>query len=715
MSAPVWNLAMDVLHVGAALCAILLTLGHVGMTGASRTMMGRANAALAFTALWALASMALGRDGLAIQALVSCTYLAWLWFLYGLFSQDARDKSLAPLRPVVFSVAIVEGVQLGLTMGRIAFSDHPILASDSAEAMLSVIVMLRLLSSIGALVLVHNLYVGAAQTARHALRWPAAALAAVWLYDLNLYTVSYLADGPPAVLVDLRSVAVIVSCALLGYGTLGARADLRFQPSRSFAFRSFSLAVIGAYLMLMVTVAQAIAYAGSDFSRALQIGFVLVASAIALALLPSRKLRGWLKVTLAKHLFQHRYDYRAEWMRFTDTIGRAGPEASPLHVRAIQAVADVTDSSRGLLLTQCEEGGLTVDARWNWPGIEVPPVAMSATGMRYFEDSAFIVDLDDLRNGRVQGIPASAAPAWLVDDPDAWALIPLLHFERLVAIVVLSRPPVARRLDWEDFDLLRVIGSQLASYLAEQTTQDALGEAQRFDEFNRRIAFVMHDIKNLASQLSLLARNTEKHADKPEFRADMIITLRNSTDKLQALLARLSRYGAQGGAAMEDTRMDDLLARVAAQFTAKHQIVLLEREACTARCNPEALEQALVHLVQNAIEASAASSPVFIDLREEDNAVNIEVIDSGCGMSAEFIRSRLFKPFHSSKQGGFGIGVFEARELIRAMGGRLDVESREGIGTRFQIRLPLAATATLINALKGTPNKPSPDRNAEVA
>lgn len=707
MTGVAWHLAMDALHLGAALVAILLALGLVSQARPRRAMGGRASLALALTALWSLASMALGRDGLAIQGLVSGTYLAWLWFLYGLFGQDSRDKNLAPLRPVIASVALVETIQFALTVGRIAFSDHPTLVTDEAGTMLSVSVMLRLLSSIGALVLVHNLYVGAAQTARTALRWPAAALSVLWLYDLNLYTVAYLADGPPAVLVDLRTVSAILSCALLGYGTVGKRADLRFQPSRSFAFRSFSLAVIGAYLMLMVLVAQAIAYAGSDFSRALQIGFVLVASAIALALLPSRKLRGWLKVTVAKNLFQHRYDYRAEWLRFTDTIGRAGPDAAPLHERAIRAVADVTDSSRGLLLTPSEEGGLAIAARWNWAGIEVPPLAMAPEGVRYFEESRFIVDLDDLRSGRGQQPAVGAVPAWLLDDADAWAMLPLLHFERLVAVVILSRPAVARRLDWEDFDLLRVIGSQLASYLAEQATQDALGDAQRFDEFNRRIAFVMHDIKNLASQLSLLARNAEKHADKAEFRADMIITLRNSTDKLQALLARLSRYGAHGGAAIEDARMDDLLARVAAQFTAKHQVVLLDRDARTARCNPEALEQALVHLVQNAVEVSPPSSPVFLGLRQDDGGVCIEVIDSGCGMSAEFIRTRLFKPFHSSKQGGFGIGAFEARELVRAMGGRLDVESREGIGTRFQIRLPQASTANLINAINGTPKPTS--------
>jgi putative PEP-CTERM system histidine kinase len=274
-------------------------------------------------------------------------------------------------------------------------------------------------------------------------------------------------------------------------------------------------------------------------------------------------------------------------------------------------------------------------------------------------------------------------------------MVPLLHYQRLVGIVVLARPAVARRLDWEDFDLLRVVGQQLASYLAEQAGQEALGEAHRFDEFNRRIAFVIHDIKNLASQLSLLARNAEKHAEKAEFRADMLVTLRNSSDKLNALLARLGRYGAAGVERPEEIDAVECVNRVVRRYEAQHPVMLVEQQPCAVLGTAESLEQALVHLVQNAIDASDADAPVLLSVRPDGLSCVIEVIDSGTGMSPEFIRSRLFKPFHSSKPGGFGIGAFEARELVRAMNGRLDVESREGIGTRFVLRLPLATAAGL--------------------
>ena len=686
----------DIAHIAAAGSAIILALWLASHPGGSGKLHGAASVACGLSALWALASVAVGSGTFIVELFLSGTYLSWLWFLYRLFGHDERDKSVAPVRPVVAALAFVELLQIAMTVSQVHYGAHPV----AQDLFRQFSVMFRLLFVIGALVLVHNLYAGAAQQVRQSLRWPAAALGCMLLYDLNLFTVSYLGGGEPATILALRCVAMLAMITMLALGTVRNERDLRFQPSRSFAFRSFSLMVIGGYLIVMIVIAQAISYAGSEFTRFVQVGFIVLASALALAFLPSKKLRGWLRVTISKHLFQHRYDYRSEWLRFTDTIGRAGPQAAPLHERAVQAVADITDSPSGLLLVPREEGGLVLDARWNWQHCEVPTVAMTPEGVRFFEQSQFIVDLDDLRSGREVSVPIAASTNWLMQDHDAWAIVPLLHFERLVGIVVLSRPPVARKLDWEDFDLLRIIGRQLASYLAEQSSQDALGEAQRFDEFNRRIAFVMHDIKNLASQLSLLARNAEKHADKAEFRADMILTLRNSTDKLQALLDRLGRYGGQTGGERQEIRLDQVIGRVAAQFRGKHDLIALDRDVCRIMADADALEQALVHLVQNAIDASSTGTPVFLDMRKDHQAAIVEIVDSGRGMSPEFMRSKLFKPFHSSKAGGFGIGAFEARELIRGMGGQLDVESREDIGTRFIVRFPLAGAPGVLKTLQ---------------
>jgi putative PEP-CTERM system histidine kinase len=645
--------------------------------------------ALCINAAWCVAVASFGPGTTFAGAIETARNLAWIFVLYRLFANDGRDRLLGPIRPLVVALAFVECLQPALLV-----LDARFVAGPVHEVVFAISAMFRVLVAVGALVLVHNLYAGASESSRQVLRWSAAALAIMWGYHLNLYTVAWFGGDMPLELAALRGLVAALMALLFSVGANARSADFRLMPSRAVAFQSLSLLVIGGYLLAMMLVAQSLSLLGGDLARLTQVGFVFVAALVALLWMPSRRLRGWVRVTAVKHLFQHRYDYRAEWLRFTRTIGRAGDRTRTLPERAIQALADITDSPGGLLLLPNEDATMDLGARWQWPETEVPPIAISHELSALLERTGLIVDLDDARAGRDVAGERALLPHWITADRRAWALVPLVHYERLVGLVVLARPPVARRLDWEDFDLLKVVGRQLASYLAEQSGQQALMEAARFDEFNRRIAFVMHDIKNLASQLSLLARNAEKHADNPAFRKDMLVTLTNSAGKLNALLKRLGRYGAGGAVSLQPVDLSAVAAAIALRYAAAgHRIATTRGEPCTVLADPDALEQALVHLVQNAIDASEPEMPIYLDVSSDGLQGRIEVIDSGTGMSPQFVRDGLFKPFVSSKEGGFGIGAFEARELVRGMEGRLDVESREGLGTRFAIVLPLSAAA----------------------
>ena len=675
--------------VSAATAAVVIAgrRSHFGSAGWPMV------AGLFFTATWCVALAASGERLLQGELAESGRNLAWLFAIYRLFHYDGRFASTAPIRPVIAVLAIVELVRAATAFLIMRVSP----GADSSAFAFDLTLIFRLLFTVGGLVLLHNLYVGASRESQAVLRWPATGLAVLWAFDLNLFTIAYLGHSWPQELAISRAFAVMALAALLAIGASANSAKARLRPSRAVTFQTFSLLVIGAYLIAMVAIAQWLAYAGGNFARMVELAFLTVASVLAILLLPSRRLRGLLKVTLAKHFFQHRYDYREEWLRFTRTIGHSGADAAPLGERVVKAVADIAESPAGLLLAPGDTDELTLAARWQWPAADVPAIALSRDACAFFERGGFIADLDDVRSGRAEHGEAAVLPAWLIEETRASALVPLIHYERLVGVVVLARPVVARQFDWEDFDLLRVVGQQLASYLAENTGQEALAEASRFDDFHRRIAFVMHDIKNLASQLSLLARNAEVHADKPEFRADMLVTLRNSADKLNALLARLSRYG--GGAVEQVAPVDaaEVARAVVAQYRGGHQVILTECQQCIVTANRDSLEQVLLHLVQNAIDASAADEPVFLTLTLDGLNARFDVIDSGVGMTPDFVRNRLFKPFVSSKPGGFGIGAYEARELVRAMRGRLDVESREGLGSRFTVRLPQAATSDLID------------------
>ncbi len=650
---------------------------------------------LCLTALWCLIVAMLGDNSQPAAIAEAARNLTWLVVTYRLFAADGRHASLGPIRPVLVVLAAVELLQVAINLAVVHFA----LGAEIAQVVFVFIVLLRLLVTVGALVLVHNLYAGASHQSRPVLLWPAAGLAVLWTVDLNLYTLAYLTNAWPSGIGALRGVSALVLAAMLAIGASQDRNGQRFRPSRAVTFQTFSLLVIGAYLVAMIGVARWLSFAGGDYARLMGLGFLVVASAVAILLLPSRRMRSWLKVTLAKHFFQHRYDYREEWLRFTRTIGNSGAEALPLGERVVQAIADIAESPAGLLLAPDDHGELTLAARWHWPAADVPAVALGPAGVAFFERENFIVHMDNLRAGSDERGEARAVPEWLRRETRAWALVPLIHYERLVGLVVLARPSMARQLDWEDFDLLRVVGQQVASYLAEHAGQEALAEASRFDDFHRRIAFVMHDIKNLASQLSLLARNAEIHADKPAFRDDMLLTLRNSADKLNALLARLSRYGNGAIEKVDHVPVTEVAKTVIERFRTGHSVVLGDCLEGAVLANREALEQVLVHLIQNAVDASAANRPVYLSITADGVHARFDVIDSGTGMSPDFVRTKLFKPFVSSKPAGFGIGAFEARELVIAMRGRLEVESREGLGSRFTIRLPLAATGGLLDNL----------------
>lgn len=683
-------LAVTAAIVGAVACVI--AAGWVYKRGeAQRRDRDATILALLLSALWSVLCAAFGAADFSTELAQTARNIALVYLLFRLFSNDGRDLSMRMVRYLVITLFVVE-----LFQPLLLILDRRFVSIPEAQAFIfQISAVLHLLVTIGSLVLLHNLYAGAATTSRNLLRWSALALAGFWLFELNYYTIAYLTGDAPDLLSVLHGFAIAGLAVCLALGSHSRTAGLEFSPSRAVAFRSLSLLLITAYLLAMVVIAQSLAALGGELGRFSQVGFLILACAAAVVWIPSAKARGWLRVTLVKHLFQHRYDYRAEWQRFTDTVGLNENDNATLQDRAVKALADITDSRGGLLLAPNEEAELELVSDWRWREISVPSPAAKRGFSSALEESGYIVDFDRVRSGANVPVELRSFPEWMLESEDVWAAVPLLHYGRLVGVVILSRPTTNRSLDWEDLDLLRVAGRQLASYLAEQTGQQALMEANRFDEFNRRIAFVMHDIKNLASQLSLLAGNAEKHAENPEFRKDMLITLRNSADKLNTMLARLGRYGSGKPSEMSVVEISALVGDIAKRFNGIHSVEVAQAIPGLVRCDVETLTQALQHLVQNAIDASKDDDTVFLEVKNDGIHAKIEIVDSGTGMTPEFVRNGLFKPFVSSKEGGFGIGAFEASELIRAMGGRINVETRPGLGTRFMVTLPLSATAQL--------------------
>jgi putative PEP-CTERM system histidine kinase len=658
-------------HIGTAFSYAALAIWLLHKYGSTNRQQYLLLGALSVTAIWG-AGAGLGSpvNGFALVA-ESARNLTWLGFMFFLLRNGEGREQPRTINMIYAVLTILLLLQTVIDIMAVNFDN--MVVQQSA-------LLLRMIFAIGALVLVHNLYTVSAPEARWGISLPTAALAAMWTFDLNLYTISYITKSLSVELIATRGLAMMLLAPIFVMASR-RNSSWRLRLSRSVAFQSVSLLAIGAYLLGMILLATGIELFGGTYAKLAQITLIFAMSVAALLILPSGRFRSWLNVIIAKNFFQHRYDYRFP-----------SKEAAPFHERVVKSLADIFDSPSGLLLVPDEQDRLTLQARWNWPTADVPSNCVTSQTMPFFESTGHILSMDEVRAGTDMRCDPRAVPQWLYDEEKAWAVVPLVHFGKLAGLAILGRPRAERALDWEDLDMLRIVGRQLASYLAEATSHSALAESRQFEQFNRRFAFVMHDIKNLVSQLSILTRNAEKHADNPEFQADMVETLRGSVDKMNDLLARLSQHNKARHSA---ARPVDIGEAVMKAVHAKRLIYPIEADLASgmmAVADPTRVETIINHLVQNAIEATTDGSPVKISCRPQGSDIAIGISDAGAGMSEAFIANQLFKPFESTKEGGFGIGAYEARALAATMGGHLRVESRVGKGTRFTLLLPMQQT-----------------------
>jgi putative PEP-CTERM system histidine kinase len=304
----------------------------------------------------------------------------------------------------------------------------------------------------------------------------------------------------------------------------------------------------------------------------------------------------------------------------------------------------------------------------------------------------WVVDLDEHRAhpDRHEG---AQPPAWLIDNPQHWLAVPLIVGDQLTGVVVIERPHAASQVNWEVRDLLKTASRQAASFLALMHATDALLESRKFEAFNKMSAFVVHDLKNIVAQLSLMMQNARRLKDNAEFQEDMLTTVENSLEKMRRLMLQL-RSGETPAGVLSGVVLPVLAERIRAAALARGRAVEVQVvDPVVTRGHEERVQRVLGHLVDNALDASKAADPVVLTLAREGSHAKIVVRDRGQGMSAEFLNERLFKPFASTKVNGMGIGAYESRQYIQEIGGSLTVQSELGHGTVVTVLLPLLDTA----------------------
>jgi putative PEP-CTERM system histidine kinase len=279
-------------------------------------------------------------------------------------------------------------------------------------------------------------------------------------------------------------------------------------------------------------------------------------------------------------------------------------------------------------------------------------------------------------------------PEWLGKIARAWLVVPLFTGDELIGFAVLAEPRAPVDVNWEVHDLLKTAARQAASYVGQVRAAEALLEAQKFASFNRMSAFVVHDLKNLVAQLSLLLKNAARHRDNPEFHQDMLDTVANVVGRMNQLLLQL-RAGTTPVEAPRPVALTSLVERVGKARALQQPALIVDAPvAIHALGHEDRLERVIGHLVQNALEATPPDGQVALRVFEEGEYAVVEVMDTGTGMSSEFVRERLFKPFQSTKPNGMGIGAYESAQYVGEIGGRILVDTRPNAGTRVKVYLP---------------------------
>jgi putative PEP-CTERM system histidine kinase len=539
------------------------------------------------------------------------------------------------------------------------------------------------------LILVEQLYRGKTPQERWGIKFACLAVGGMWIFDFYLYSDAMLFRRIDGDIWAARGFVHALTVPLLAIASArGASWSSELSVSRRVLFHSAALAGSALYLLAMSSAGYYLRFVGGDWGSVMQLAFLFGAGVLLVGILFSGTFRAWLKVFISKHFYSYNYDYREEWLRFTRLLSQDGPGLAD---RTIQAVAALVESHGGAVWICRDSGQCEQLACWNCPAI-TEPEPMSSSFCGFLQERQWIVDLEEYeRNGEIYG--DMVLPDWLRHIPGAWIVVPLILQGRMYGFMLLLQPRSAVRLNWEVIDLLKIAGSQAASYLAQQEAVTALMLARQFESFNRMSTFVVHDLKNLVAQLSLLIPNAHKHRNNPEFQQDMLDTVTHSVQKMKLMLQKLSRNDAPERPA--PLAIDQLLRQAVslkAAFEPK-PVLRVEQTGLRVVADGERLERVLGHLIQNAIEATPRDGSVTIALRCDGGAVCIDITDTGQGMTEEFIRERLYKPFESTKPAGMGIGAFESREYIHELGGRLEVRSIPEQGTTFCVTLPLHAQA----------------------
>jgi putative PEP-CTERM system histidine kinase len=468
--------------------------------------------------------------------------------------------------------------------------------------------------------------------------------------------------------------------------------NITIYVSREVVLNSTILMMAGLYLCLMALIGYGVNYLDASWNSTLQA--VLGAASLALLsfVLLSSQLRTKIKVFVTKHFFANQYDYRQQWLQLTASLSQDNTDKQTTYSLAASAMAKAIEYDQSAFITKRNKRFEHIGGG-DFQTLNEHEQDLLCTLWEFAQSSHWIIDVRQvlISPHLYQGLPIEPE---LFQNARFQLVVPVFKGDKLWAMALLATSQSNQvLLNWETRDYLAAVSAQVANFIFHFESSVELAENAQFSAFNRMSAFVVHDLKNILAQVSLILKNAEQHKGNPEFIEDTFETLEHTQARMQKMLRQLTEKESR----QADTtvaNLKDLLSQLIETKCANQTPIPVLSAAPEINLSVDAdkLSSVLYHLIDNAQQATPAEGHIEVLVSvESDDSICIKISDTGCGMSQEFINSRLFKPFETTKgNAGMGIGAYDAKMFIEKIGGQLLVDSEVDQGTTFTLILPNA-------------------------
>jgi putative PEP-CTERM system histidine kinase len=488
--------------------------------------------------------------------------------------------------------------------------------------------------------------------------------------------------------VSVRAWVLLSSTLIIGFSIFRRRAmDMKIVVSRKVVFRSIALFAVGFYLLGIGLIGQGLRYFGPNVGSNITAFLGILGAVFVLAIILSEKIRRKAIVIINKNFYSQKYDYREQWLQFTKRISLERNFDELLDAIAYGFMGAIRARGATIWLKGQGDGKFhcVKENHFDMGGWEPDQKILEFLKIR-----KWVINSHDSNCGEIIE-SCSGLSSEFSDEITILLIVPFFNANDLIGFIVLRDSDENIEYDYEDYDLLKTLASQAAANISNALLSEKLTEAKKMEVMDRVSSFIVHDLKNAASMLSLTTQNAEQHMDNPEFQKDAIRTVVNTTEKIKNIIEKLKILPEKaelhcssadlGRCVQSEISEIQLNERVSLSYSAVEPVV--------AEFDKEEIRKVVSNLIINAMDATNGKGEIRIITGIEENMGYVKVSDNGCGMSREFIEKNLFRPFQTTKENGLGIGLYQCKTIIEAHAGVFKVDSKEGRGTDFTFYLPL--------------------------